>query len=60
VLTTFGEISRTITFDTIPVVGNAPPAAARNWWPWIVAALVVGGLVLMTREQRHRPLGGGG
>jgi hypothetical protein len=59
-----GEYTREIIVEpTITVTGQAPPGLARSWWPWIAAALVVGGLVYFTREEGRGgggPLGDGG
>lgn len=59
-------IERTITvepsvmqFDPITIPGNAPPFKLPSWWPWAVAAIAIGGLWYLTREDRHgrgRPL----
>jgi len=46
-----GDYIREITVDTGVVTGQVPPAQRRNWWPWIVAGLVVAGLVWMSQDE---------
>jgi hypothetical protein len=50
-----------MTFDPITVEGNPPPFGLPSWWPWAVAAIAIGGLWYLTREEGHRrPLAGAG
>jgi len=50
-----GELERTITvFPPVTVQGDLPPTAPVNWWPWIVAGVVLAGLWWITREERDR------
>lgn len=66
-------LEQTITVDPIVVdgqvvgsadalTGNAPPAAKRRWWPWLLAggALVVGWYLIEKSEEgrKDRPLVG--
>jgi hypothetical protein len=53
VIAMLGEYSREIIVEPgaqTTVTGQLPPIL-RSWWPWVVAALVVGGYVYLTRED---------
>jgi hypothetical protein len=58
---------REIVVEPTTVSGTAPGAPAPNWWPWIVAGLVVAGLLYLSatddeqeEDDDDRPLGGAG
>lgn len=63
-----GEYTRTITVNPVVqgpptlITGTAPPFGGKSWWPWVVAAIVIGGVWYLSRERESsaRPLGGGG
>ena len=71
-MNSIGEYERTITVEPtastridfsdepITIEGKRPPFGLPTWWPWIVAAIAVGGLFYLTREKGRGPLGGGG
>lgn len=45
---------RTIIAGEQVVTGSAPPT---NWWPWVIGALVLGGLWYFSRERGGRGRG---
>lgn len=57
-----GQVERTIVVQEGPqttITGTLPPGL-RDWLPWILAALALGGLYLLTRDGRDdRPLARG-
>jgi hypothetical protein len=64
----FGDASRVTTVEPAGnvvigpetvVTGSGPAVALPSWWPWIVAAIAIGGLLYLTREK-PRPLGRAG
>ncbi len=55
-VTIYDPDGRRIDGPPIDVLGNRPPAAAPTWWPWLIAAGVLGALWWITREERDRPL----
>lgn len=54
-VTIFDPEARRIDAPPIDVTGNAPPRSGTNWWPWVIAAAVLGGLWWITKDERNRP-----
>lgn len=63
---TLGDYIREIIVEPPETVTGTPPGQpGRDWWPWIVAGLVVAGLYYMSQEEgdddeEDRPFGEAG
>jgi len=55
----FDPEDRQLTGPEIDVTGTPPPKPATSWWPWVIAAGVLGALWYLTKEERDRPLARG-